>query len=403
MDVFSDIQKKDQNEIVDKSFEPLSSVLAELEFTIISAPHIITKEKLSEWLVKHLSTEIDQIYIVGWRDNEDPFYINFPQMLDKIQISRNTLFIVEDLVTFSGYMGEISLMSHTHNFYLIVQDSGTERITQNLITKYWPDSIQLWPSVLDVPIDMVYNQKTSLISGGQLRDYNHAFIQWRKLEHSSYTKIDPPDSLFGYLNVYLDSKVPSLESVSKDIAIQRSPKFRDIFQSILFHNKKRHFISMISGERGIIAFESLYGKLDNDGIPLHVIRSSDPLRVKEDKLESINSSNSPLVVLSDFNFTEDMSIKNIDYYHITNGGKNKDVLSILSLIKGNNYTGTYPRKLTINNYITETPTTDIPVDSLMEKQFFPRLNEIIDYSKISKASDYLVVFVEGELNVVLDN
>tara|TARA_R110002110_G_scaffold412673_1_gene638908 strand:+ start:28 stop:507 length:480 start_codon:yes stop_codon:yes gene_type:complete len=159
---------------------------------------------------------------------------------------------------------------------------------------------------------------------------------------------------------------------------------------------------MIPGERGITAFESLYGKIDMTDIPIHVIRSSDPLRVKEDKIENINSNNAPLVVLSDFKPTQDMAIKNVDYYHITNGGKRSDIISILSLLKGPNYTGTYPRKLHVNNYITETPTSDLPVDSLMEKEFSGRFTTVMQYDKISRAGDNQVVFLEDRLNVVLD-
>ncbi len=407
MDVFSDIRNDpleygSEPEPKDVIIQSLPVVLADRKFSIISAPYIITKEKLSDWLVKHLSLDLDSIYVVGWRESIDPTYISFPKMLDVVESTRNTLFIIEDLETFVGYMGEISLMTHTNNFFLVVVDVLISPAAQSLIDRYWPDAYELWPSPLDIPIDVVYNRKTNLIAGGQLRDYNKKYISWRKLDHSSYGDIKPPDELYGYLNVYLDEKVPSLESVSKDIAIQRAPKFRDIIQSIIFHNKKRHFISMIPGERGIVGFESLYGKLDSISIPIHVIRSSDPQRVKEETIEIINSSNTPLVVLSDFSLTADMAIKNVDYYHITKGGRLSDIISIMSLLKGHNYTGTYPRKFHVNNYITETPTSDMPIDSLEEKMFSARFTEIMGYDKIARNSDFRVVFVEDRLNVVLE-
>lgn len=411
MDVFSEIRndlpsrKKDgdrQTETEDIIIRPLATVLAEPNFNIISATYIITKEKLSDWLVKHLSLDLDSIYIVGWRESLDPTYISFSKMLDVVESTRNTLFIVEDLETFVGYMGEISLMTHTNNFFLIVVDALISPAAFSLVERYWPDAYHLWPSPLDIPVDVIYNQRINLITGGQLRDYNKRYISWRKLDHSSYGDIKPPDELYGYLNVYLDEKVPSLESVSKDIAIQRAPKFRDIIQSIIFHNKKRHLINMIAGERGIVGFESLYGKLDSISIPIHVIRSSDSQRVKEETIETINSSNSPLVVLTDFSLTADMTIKNIDYYHITKGGRISDIITIMSLLKGHNYTGTYPRKLNINNYITETPTSDMPVDSLEEKMFSARFIETMSYDKISRSGDLRVVFVEDQLNVVLE-
>jgi hypothetical protein len=304
--------------------------------------------------------------------------------------------------TFMGYMGEISRMTHNNNFFLVIVDVLISPIEHSMFDRYWPEAYELWPSPLDFPIDVVYNRKTNLISGGQLREYNKEFMKWRKLDHGDRSDIKPPDELYGYLNVFLDEKVPSLESVSKDIAIQRSPKFIDIIQSIIFHNKNRHFISMNPGERGIVGFESLYGKLDSVTIPIHVIRSSDPLRVKEGIIETINSSNSPLVVLSDFAPSDDMTIKNIDYYHITRGGRMSDIMSIMSMLKGHNYTGTYPRKLHVNNYITETATSDLGIDGLEEKMFSTRFIHMIQYDKTTRISNFRVIFVEDRLNVVLD-
>ena len=408
MDVFSDIQdsaplsQRSPDEGKELSLEPLAVFLSNMNFSVMSAPYIVTKEKLSDWLVKHLSLDIDSIYVVGWRESQDPTYIGFSKMLDTVEKTKNTLFIIEDLETFIGYMGEITAMNYTNNFFLVIVDVLISPMAQSLIDQYWPDTYELWPSPLDIPIDVIYNRKTNLISGGQLRDYNAKYVSWRKLSHSEYGDIKPPDDLYGYLNVYLDEKVRSLESVTKDIAVQRAPKFRDIIQSILFHNKKRHFISMIPGERGITGFESLYGKLDSISIPIHVIRSSDPLRTKQDTIEAINSTNSPLVVLSDFSPTAEMTIKNVDYYHITRGGRLSDIISIMSMLKGHNYTGTYPRKLHINNYITETPTSDMPVDSIEEKIFSARFTEIMNFDKIERESGSKVVFVEDRLNVVLE-
>lgn len=418
MDVFSDIQDDPSfsgasgaggaggasgiGGAKDIIIQPLSVVLADRKFNIISTPLIVTKEKLSDWLIKHLSLDLDSIYVVGWRESLDPSYISFSKMLDKIETNRNTLFIIEDLETFIGYIGEISLMSYNNNFFLVIVDVVIAPNIRSIVDRYWPEAYELWPSPLDVPIEVVYNRKTNLISGGQLRDYNAKYISWRKLDHSEYENFKAPDELYGYLNVYLDEKVPSLESVTKDIAVQRAPKFRDIIQSIMFHNKNRHFISMIPGERGMIGFESLYGKLDSLQIPIHIIRSSDPLRVKEDTIESINSSNAPLVVLSDFTLSADMTIKNIDYYHITKGGRKSDIISIMSMLKGHNYTGSYPRKFHVNNYITETPTSDMPIDSIEEQQFSTIFTHFMNFDKISRNSDFRVVFVENTLNVVLE-
>lgn len=407
MEVFDDLKspfagsKETKIETEEKTFEPLSVVLADIKFSIMTTPYIINREKLGEWLIKHLSSEIDIIYTVGWRETTNPFYISFDRLLEKVSVSKNSLFIIEDLVTFTGYAGEIKL-SKNNNFFLILVDILTDAYASDTIDKYFPDAIELWPAPLNVPVEVVYNRKPSLIAGGHLKQYNEEYIRWRKLDHSSYGTIEnPPDSLFGTLNVYLTKDSPSLESLDKDIAITKSPKFIKIIQSISFHDRKRHFIHMIPGSKGISAFEALYGKISRLP-PIHVIKSSDPHRVKEDKIEDINSSNSPLVVVSDYNFTDEMTIKNIDYYHITNGGRVKDIISILSLLKGNNYTGTYPRKLYVNNYVTETPTNDPTVDSVFEQGFANRMRAIMSYEEISKQSDYTVVFVEGILNVVIE-
>ena len=386
----------------EKIFSPLPNFLSDYVFNIITAPYILTKEKMSDWLYKYLSPEIDNIFIVGWRQSNDPIYVNFSDLLNKITTNRNSLFIIEDIITFTGYIGEINQLGYTNNFYLMIIDTVPEPTQRSLISKYFPDAMSLWAAPLDVPIDMVYNKKEDLITGGQLKQYQESFMNWRKLSHESYGKIDPPSSLLGTLNVFLDQKISSLESQPKDIAFQRSPKFKNILQGIIFHRKKRHFVSMISGERGITAFESLFGKLDMD-IPIHVIKNSDPMSTKESKLEDINSSNAPLVVVSDYHFTDDMAIKNIDYYHITSGGKLCDIISILSFLKGTNYTGTYPRKLHVNNYVSETPSSELAMDAVAEREFFGRIQATMEFKKTSKVVDLNVVLVEDKLFVVVED
>jgi hypothetical protein len=377
---------------------PLAPLLADLVISVSSVPLVASKQAAAHWFRKHLSNQISNIYIVGWEESEDPSLIIYPQLLEKIESNQNSLFIITDPLTFSGYGEEIKIYNHHNNFFLILEEIIMPRLDTESYLKAFKDVYFFWPAPLDLPIEISYIEKSNLIAGGHLHQYQEEFMKWRKENHGHFDVDNHPPHLLGVLNVFLDDSVPSLESVSINAAFSRSPKLRDLIATLLFHNKKRHFVQMINSKRGITAFESLYNRLPGDRPPsLHIIRSDEPLETKMEKIEDINSSNRPLIVISDFIFVDDMALKNIDYYHLTSGGDYKDILAIMSMVKGFNYTGSYPRKFNVVSYTTETPYGDIPLDSLLEKDFEEKIKMTMDAADHYRRTYHRLGLIENEL------
>ncbi len=383
---------------MEKSFQiPLSTALADVGISLMTVPIVASKDMAANWLMTNLSSEIESIYIVGWKESENPFVITFPHLIEKISVNRNALFIIQDVLTFSSYIGEINSYKHLNNYYLMLGDFAMDITSHDTMTTTFPELVRMWPSPLDLTVELIYNHKLSMISGKHLHNYQQKFVEWRKFDHDSYSPEENPQKILGAINVFLDEAVPSLESQTVDMAFRRSPKFRDLITNLLFHNKKRHYINMVGGELGLVAFESLYNRLDIKNLPLHVIRSEEPHQLKKSKIDGINSSNGPIVVVSDFHFVRELSLKNIDYYHITSGGSVKDFLSLLCMVRGINYTGSYPRKFHINNYITETPQGDVPLDAIYAKKFQGRMEASSSMMNDFRTVDPKIIFIEDDL------
>lgn len=381
---------------------PLASLLSEVKISSMSVPIVASLEMTANWLVEHLSPDIDTIYTVGWKESENPFIITFPSLLERVGSVRNALFIILDPLTFTSYAGEISLYHDHNNFFLILEELAMSPATFDTITSTFPEMTEFWPAPLDLPLEFIYTKKNTLLHGRQLQQYNQAFIEWRKHHHDSYQPEANPTHILGFLNVFLDEAAASLESLSGELAFSRAPKLRDLLSTLVLNPKKRHFVELIDGQRGIDAFESLYNKISSKNIsPLHVIRSDEPSRTKRDKIDGINSSNSPLIIVSDFHFTDDMTPKNIDFYHVTSGGDIKDIISIMSMLKGINYTGSYPRKFHVNNYITETPRGDPTIDSQQANQFHERIDDIFSRTEIKRNHRTRVTFDGDEFGTSL--
>lgn len=372
---------------------PLASLLAEIKISSMTVPIVATRDVVANWLVENLSDQIDSIYTVGWKESVNPFIITFPNLLEKVGTVRNSLFIILDPLTFSSYGGEIFMYASHNNFYLILDEVIMPPATFDALETAFPDRTEFWPAPLDLPLEFVYTKKSTLLLGRQLQQYNQAFIEWRKQTYESYQPEGNPAHILGLLNVYLDETSPSLESLSGEMAFSRSPKFRDLLSTLVLNPRKRHFVHMIGGRRGLDAFESLYNKISGKIIsPLHIIRSEEPSRTKRDKIEGINSTNTPLIIVSDFHFTDDMALKNIDFYHLTSGGDVPDLLTIATMLKGVNYTGSYPRKFHVNNYVTETPHGDLTMDTRYSERFHAKIEEMFEMAEIKRNHRTRVTF-----------
>jgi hypothetical protein len=137
---------------------------------------------------------------------------------------------------------------------------------------------------------------------------------------------------------------------------------------ILLKNKDRHFVKMVDGKEGIDTFVSVYEKLENI-MKLVVIKSKDSYQEKIKRVREINNNNSPLTIITDYNFSDELVPSNISYYHLTDGGDKKDMVTIFDILKTKNYSGVYGRKLQVVNHVSVTVKGDLTVNNIREADF----------------------------------
>ena len=375
--------------------QPLSSILANSKLSSITIPLVATKEAVYNFLIKYLQNIMPDVYIVSWEESNNSSMITYDKLLEYVAASNNTLFIIDDPKTFSMYGGEIVNYQLNNNSFFVIIDVLTEK--QDILDLYeiYPSMITFWPSPLNLDVEMITETKITYISGKQMERYSKIFLEYRKSISNNYFDEKPrePRDLLGALNVYFDGAINSLENQTLDTMFLRAPKFRSIMLDILLKNKKRHFINMIDGRYGINSFEVLYNKIPN--LPaMIVIRSNESYQVKLKKIREFNSNNSPLILLSDFSFTKELTPKNIDFFHITSGGEYDNIISILSCIKGINYTGSYPRKFHIYSHVAKAANKDVTIDIKNNKQFENKLYQI--KNRISGYKNLPKIYLKGD-------
>ena len=142
---------------------PLASLLADVKVSSMTVPIVATRDMVANWLVENLSSQIDSIYIVGWKESENPFIITFPNLLEKVGLVKNSLFIVLDPLTFSSYGGEIFMYASNNNFYLILDEVIMPPATFDALEAAFPERTEFWPAPLDLPLEIVYNKRSTLL------------------------------------------------------------------------------------------------------------------------------------------------------------------------------------------------------------------------------------------------
>ena len=195
----------------------------------------------------------------------------------------------------------------------------------------------------------------------------------------------------GLLNIYFDEKIKGLDNLSLDKSLERAPKFKTIILDILTKNKKRHLINMIDGNYGIDSFLAIYNKI-KDTPAVVVIKSKDDYTTKIKKLNIFNNNNAPGVLITNFNFSVNMIPKNIDIFHITDGGEIENYITFFDLLKSYNYSGIYPRDIKLTSHISISIGNEITLDLEKSTEFMNKFNNILSiYNKSVKeaASVYL--------------
>jgi hypothetical protein len=251
------------------------------------------------------------------------------------------------------------------------------------------DALSLYPINMCVDVEIEYNKSTTYITKDQLTYYKKEYLKFIS-DPEENKKLDPSN----YLNVYYDKIINSLENVSLEMALDRAPKFKNIFLQILLKNKKRHLVHLPDNKYGIDPFIIIFNKL-NTNMKLIVIKSIDDYDSKIKNLSKFNENNNPSILLTDYYFTGFHVPKNINLYHITDGGKDEDITTIFDYIKVINKYAKGDKVFDIVNHVSSTLKGDLTVNDVNEISFKEKFDILIsNYNSMKTTSGKL--YLEGE-------
>ena len=297
----------------------------------------------------------------------------------------NTFFFIDNIQFFMYY--NIEYYNRTNILVFLINILDIEQIPF-IYNREKHRSVSLYPINFCVEVKLEYRKLNTYITGNQLNFYKKEY-----LKYISTPLKEKNNSPGNYLNVYFDKIIKSLEPASLEQTLTRAPKFKTILLEILTKNKKRHLVHLPDNKYGINAFEIIYNKL-NTTIPLIVIKSLDDYNNKIKELAKFNRNNSPAVLLTDYYFVGNNVPKNINMYHITNGGGMEDLISIFEYVKVINKYSKNDKTFEIVNHCASTIKGEITLDEIKEIEFKEKLDKhTSDYSILKKASGKL--FLEG--------
>tara|TARA_R110002110_G_scaffold29603_1_gene105395 strand:+ start:182 stop:1318 length:1137 start_codon:yes stop_codon:yes gene_type:complete len=304
-----------------------------------------------------------KLVTIDKQDNHDQ--ISYEEFVKYQSEQNNTFFFIDNVKFFMYYNIEWYNRSNILIFLINIMDIEDSAYIHNR-TKF--KAMSLYPKMLCVDVEIEYNKSTTYITKDQLTYYKKEYL---KFIEDKNKQINPSN----YLNVYYDKVLNSLENVSLEMALDRAPKFKNIFLQILLKNKKRHLVHLPDNRYGIEPFEIIFNKL-NTNITLIVIKSIEDYDSKLKNLAKFNKDNSPAVLLTDYYFVGTNVPKNINLYHITNGGSDEDIISIFDYVKVVNKSSSdkRDRKFEIFNHIATTIKGELTVNDVKEIDFSKKLN-----------------------------
>lgn len=347
----------------------------------VFVPAVSSKENIMTFLSKGLSNNFPNIFLVTWDQEEREDRICYQNVIKYVSENKNSLFILDDIATFILYAGDALGYPLNNNFFILLMDNlDSQKNTQIIAKRY---NIVLWPSPCDLDISIDINERCVYMTGKQEKLYSSSILEFQKTNRDTRVNVNSESNIKkaeGFLNVYLE-KENTLASLDIDEALRRSLKFKNIIISVLMGNKKRHIIRMIDGRYGIDSFASVYNRIDNK-IELVIIKNTDPSSSKISKINMINGSTKPIIILTDCLLTKSLTPQNINEYHITNGGSDEDIIMIFSIALGNNYIGRYPRKINVNCHISKPIKNDT---TTLDQYNFYSFNERMRYINKKKS------------------
>ena len=346
----------------------LSEYLQNQDIISTYVPMNVEKFQFINQLIKFTPILKDAKIVTNNKEKRNDM-ITFKELQNDFNKNDYTFYIITNLFLLVHYNLDI-LKERSNNKFILIRtiNDNQEKDLIRLNKKF--SNINLYIPSFRLDINLITNERKAIIQNEQLEKYKNEFSKCINIEDTSK-----------YLNVYFDEIVTSLENLSINKALLRSPKFQNIILEISLHNKKRHLINLIDGKYGIDSFLSVYEKL-KDKLPIFVIKSTDEYELKIKKISKFNETNSPFVLLTDYNLSDELTPKNIDYFHITNNKNSKCLLNTFyNLILSKNYSGIYPRDFNIVSHVGVIIGNTITIDLDNYESFMKKYKTIINYNK----------------------
>lgn len=341
-----------------------STINTENTLIFILTPISCDKTDIYKQITKMSSIIKNNHRLVTVDKNEDNMDQISYEEFGKYQIDYNNVFFFIDNIEFFGYFN-IEWHNKSNVLIFLIDITDIEKIPY-IYNRDKYKVVNLYPINFCNNIEIIYRNIKSYIVGNQLKQYKEGYLKYIKEKG-----FDPSN----YLNVYYNKNIKSLKDIfNVERMLELAPKFKSLFLNILTKNKKRHTIHLEDSKYGIEAFKIIYDKI-NTNIPLIILKTSDGYSEKSQKLSKFNSNNSPGILLSDYWFMGKSVPKNIDIYHIFDGGKKQDFISIFEYVKIINKFSSSDRNLEVINHIASTVKGELTLDEIREIEFKENLEK----------------------------
>lgn len=362
------------------------------EFVIL-VPYSCDKKFIYEEILKYSEIVRNNHKLVTVDKNDNYDQISYEEFA-KFQNEQHNIFFIIDNIEFFMYYN-IENFNKNNNLIFLLNALDVDKYPY-LYHFGKEKKFILYPNNLCTSIEFEYRELKTYITGDQLTTYKKEYLKYISNPNIIRDK-NINEGIFNpanFLNVHYDNIIPRLENTSLEQALNRSPKFKTILLEILTKNKKRHCIHLTNNKYGIKAFEILYNKL-NTNLPLIVIKSLDDYEEKKKKLTEFNKNNNPAVLLTDYYFVGNNVPKNISLYHITDGGRNEDLISIFEYAKTINRNLTKDIKFEIINHLASTLKGELTLDEINAYEFKEKyIKKTSNYETLKNKSGRL--YMEGD-------
>lgn len=358
----------------------------------ILAPYNTSKMDVYNFIIKYADIISQNHYMVTIGKNNNPNNITYEQLQEYHSKFNDKFFFIDNIEFFYYYSSE-DLYSSNKFIFLIdifdIMNDSVSKLDKNIIEKFNSRAV-FYPKNLSMDLRINYKKNNTYIMKEQLSSYKKSYLKYISAEMG--TSKEMPENI---LNVYYDKIISSLEGgISLESCLNRAPKFKNILIELLINNKKRHLVKLPNNKYGIDAFISVYNKL-NHSSELTVIKSSDNFNKKETMIKKFNSTNGPGIILTDYNFSGSLIPKNINQYHISNGGEKEDFITILDCIKSSNNNSAMNNDFLIINHLSSTLKGEYTVNELNEINFKETFDKTIE--KYTRFIDNgFPLFLEGD-------